>query len=317
MRSAWIALVASCALLYGCATPWPQAVSVADPAFARRAQPIASVDVLPVDLQLWADDPSRGDPDALRASAETDLVSATTAALMQHGYAVRALIDWQGDYDAPGGGRALAYTPDALAATIDALSSYGSEASQHAGLPVPYLPAHLGDATHSDATLYVGGWSFVGDDTSNGTKVAEYVAIAVVIIIVVAIAIAASKSHGGGGHGGGGGGAHAAGGGHAGVSMGRFHGGGFHAPTAHVIGAIARTADAFGRIAAASADRPDWYDEAPHDGHSQMYVEMTLVDNHTGLVLWHARQQFPASAADHGDVQRVIASLVATLPAAP
>jgi hypothetical protein len=345
MRSGWVALVGCCALLYGCATPWPQGVvAVADPAFAHRSKPITTVDILPVDLQLWEDDPSRGEPDQLREAAESTLTWAATSALLQRGYEVRAVIDWQGDYDAPTGGRALAYTPDAIAATIDSLAGYGAAAARQGGLPVPYLPAHLGDNTHSDATLYIGGWSFVGDTDTSGETVAEYIVIGIIIVAVVVIAIAAAKGSGsgGGGHGGGGGGggvhasagaAHVAGTGiHAGVSAGRVSIGGasavhasavhasagYHGPSGpRVIEGVARTLDAFGRIATATEERPDWYEGAPHDGHSAMYVEMTLVDNHTGLVLWHARQQFPATAAQPDEVKRVIASLIATLPAAP
>jgi hypothetical protein len=330
MRNGWVALVACCALLYGCATPWPQAVAVSDPAFAHRAQPITSIDILPVDLQLWTDDPDRGDPDQLRAAAESTLAGAITAALFQRGYQVRALVDWQGTYDV-GGGHALAYTPDDLAATMDALSGYGTEASRQPGLPVPHLPAHLGDATHSDATLYVGGWAFVGDDTSTGTKVAEYIVIGIIVIAVVVIAIAAAKgSGGGGGHGGGvahgtgtvniGGVVRPGGFVHPGVSAGHVivgGGGPVHGAAPRMIERPMRGGDAFGHLDVEVDDRPDWYEDSPHDGRSSMYVEMTLVDNHTGLVLWHARQRFPASAARSEDMQRVITSLIATLPASP
>jgi hypothetical protein len=45
-----------------------------------------------------------------------------------------------------------------------------------------------------------------------------------------------------------------------------------------------------------------------------MYLEMTLVDNRTGAVLWHAQERFPANAARPADVGRVTRSLLATLP---
>jgi len=45
-----------------------------------------------------------------------------------------------------------------------------------------------------------------------------------------------------------------------------------------------------------------------------MYLEMTLVDNHTGLALWHAHQAFPAGADHTEDVSRVANMLLATMP---
>ena len=42
---------------------------------------------------------------------------------------------------------------------------------------------------------------------------------------------------------------------------------------------------------------------------------MTLVDNRSGQVLWHAHQKFPASAASKDDVNRVVRTMLASLPA--
>jgi hypothetical protein len=52
----------------------------------------------------------------------------------------------------------------------------------------------------------------------------------------------------------------------------------------------------------------------PEAGPSRTNLEMTLVDNHRGVVLWHTRQVFPASPARAGDVRDVIASLLSGLP---
>jgi hypothetical protein len=45
-----------------------------------------------------------------------------------------------------------------------------------------------------------------------------------------------------------------------------------------------------------------------------MYLAMTLVDNHTGLVLWHAHQQFPADATSAADTARVARTVLQLLP---
>jgi hypothetical protein len=46
-----------------------------------------------------------------------------------------------------------------------------------------------------------------------------------------------------------------------------------------------------------------------------LYLEMTLVDNRTGLVLWHAHQDFPANIAKPADIDRAARLLLASLPA--
>jgi hypothetical protein len=329
VRRSVIALVALGALLYGCATPWPQVAAKADPVFAHRGRPILKVDLLPIDLQLWVDQASRGAPDTLRAAAESEIIGAITTALYQRRYAVGGVIDWQGGFVGPDGARAQAMDRAALAVTVDSLSTYGTAASRSDGLPVPYLPARLGVATGADATLYVGGWSFVGDDEDETGKVLTYVLIGVVIIAVVAvIAIAASK------HGGGGGGSAvgrvAEGAGKALVSAGRFAlttGARVAADVTRVmvtdprvLDLAIRSADAFGHTEThleLCDTRPDWQAEERHDGRSAMYLEMTLVDNQTGNVLWHARQQFPASGASKGQVDHAVASMLESLPPAP
>ena len=45
-----------------------------------------------------------------------------------------------------------------------------------------------------------------------------------------------------------------------------------------------------------------------------MYLEMTLVDNHTGLALWHAHQLFPANAASPEETARAARTMLALLP---
>jgi hypothetical protein len=89
-----------------------------------------------------------------------------------------------------------------------------------------------------------------------------------------------------------------------------------------ILEAVARTADAFGRMQVDTHielcdTRPDWHATGPRDGNSAMYLEMTLVDNQTGLVLWHVHQQFPASGARKDQIDHVVASLLETLPAQP
>jgi hypothetical protein len=197
------------------------------------------------------------------------------------------------------------------------------------------LPARLGTTTGSDATLFIGGWGYLTRQRANhGEGIAEAIVAIVLVLTVVGLLIAASdhSHHGATGHSHGGGG-HAslphAPSGHG--SLPHPSGGHVAAPPsralahlhflAHATRAVARTVDAFGRVAIhASLAGADWEDDPslPHDGRqSQLYLEMTLVDNRTGLTLWHAHQRFPASAERDDELDRAVDSLLDTLPDRP
>jgi hypothetical protein len=140
--------------------------------------------------------------------------------------------------------------------------------------------------TGADATLYIGGWGYVANHReSTADKVARGIAYALVIVAVIAVvaAIADSGHH------------------HSGVA----------AVSRSIAEPLAETA-----LEAAIDAHPSWSTDPdlPHDGDSRMYLEMTLVDNHTGNALWHAHQQFPANPAAPEDVDRAANALLATLP---
>ena len=306
--------------------PWPlHPVAVSDGAFATLGT-VGTIDILPFDLQLWSEPGYELDLAKVRDGTEVNLMSIALDTLARRNYTPGAMIDWNGDF--PGGN---ALSRDDLLATISALSRYGAAAAEHPGqLPVPFLPARLGGATGADATLYIGGWGYVAKHReSTGEQVAQGIAIGLLIISVVAIIalIASSKSHGHshGGRGGGGGG----GGGRGGVAGGRGSPGGglgrgsFSASRGaghirHATRAAADVVDAFGRATLDIAlSTPDWSEnpQLPHEGgDSQLYLEMTLVDNHTGLALWHAHQTFPASAASAADTARAARTMLNMLP---
>ena len=320
-------------LATGCAggRPWPaHPTAVASSALSAAGATIATVDVLPLDLQLWAQPEYDVDVDAVRAAAETTVMSAVIAALGARRYAIGATIDWTGAYP---GGTALGH--DDLLATVGALSHYGAVAAGQPGtLPVPFLPARLGTTTGADATLYVGGWGLLAPPVDDGSDVAGKVMAGLLIITMVAfvaLAIAAvagdhkssssdkadkadkgrkGPRHGGGDHGGAGG-APVVSAGRGAAHIGRGDHAAFH---------IARgMVDAFGRLALDVAAASDWgADPAlPRTGEPALYLEMTLVDNHTGLALWHARQRFPASAESPDEVTRAAATVLSLLPARP
>jgi hypothetical protein len=308
LRSAVAAITASGLVsAAGCGgAAWPnRAVGVSTVSFAHHELDISRIDVLPLDLQVWAAPGHTGDLDETASAAGSWIMNAALDTLARRNYGVGAVIDRNGIFD---GGTALSHGD--LDATLGALERYGAAAASRPGqLPVPYLPARLGTATGSEATLYVGGWAYVaGERESTAEQVGKVVLFTLAIITVVAIVVALADSHHGSSHGSsgshhGGGGGTLIGGGHHGGH------GGFHA---------ARALDAFGRAAVDIAlTAPDWSEDTslPHDGEqSQMYLEMTLVDNRTGLALWHAHQTFPAELGRGDDVARAMHTLLALLP---
>ncbi len=314
-----VAAFTTCAVFAtACGPSWPSAAtSLHAP---KPAHPIATVDILPLDLELWTEPGVEASPAELRGQAEAGLANAVLATLVERHYAPNAMIDWNGDF---GGGSAL--DRNALLATIGSLAHYGTSAPVLAGrLPAPGLPARLGGATNGDATLYIGGWSYVAhprDSTAN--EVAKDVVIGLLVVATAALVIAALSSMDSdhhedrGSHGGGhrepeGRGAP------GGVQVSHWHGHGDHALARASAEAAVDVVDAFGNAAVEIWAHPEYADDPglPHAGEeSQMYLEMTLVDNRTGLALWHAHQTFPASGASQDDVSRAAHTLLATLPA--
>ena len=332
-RAALLAGACTVVCAAGCGPSWPTPRSVADPAFLAGAQPVASVDLLPIDLQVWTGEGSEREPGELYHALDAGVGGAVAAELAGRGYQVRAQLGWDGRYVAPDGVVRAAMSEEDLASTAWALSGYG-EAQRRVrdGILAPFLPARLGGATGSDATLYVGGWAFAGKDGgSTAGKVAKGVLVVALVAAVVVIAVAAAKKSGGGG-----GGAL----GSAARSAGRVASGAARVAGRVLVpaGRLARRAalatlrsgpdmleaslhvlDAMGRSSTHLAiypGRPDHHRSGPRKGRSAMQLEMTLIDNRTGQVLWHARERFPARPERPADVQRAVRRLLAGLPAA-
>lgn len=331
------------ALLSGaCGPAWPAVTASADPSFATGRRPVRTIDVLPIDVQIWSRPDKNPTPAAIAESFDGEVAGALPGLLARRGYQVVANLDWRGEYVSARGARRQALSPEEIAETAYALSGYGVAVSR-SGDPglVPFLPARLGARTGSDATLYIGGWAYAGKNpSSTGKKVLIGVGIVLFIAVIAVVVVAAAKSHGGGGGLGKLGGAAkgvARAGGHVARVAGRVVGGvgrvalhvgrGAGRAMAEVARGVdhiefhAGDPDCFGR----SSTHLDWYPGRPdyyrqpgarHSGRSASMIEMTLIDNRSGLVLWHARQRFPASPEKPGQVRRVLESMVAAIPAA-
>ncbi len=333
---AGVAVVLSAAMLAaGCGgAAWTPAAAVADPGLVSGQLAPRLIDVLPLDVEVWAERPDKEDVDAVRAVTEAGLFGEITTNLYQRGMQVGAVIDWNGNYMGPGGDIAALAPPDLLA-TINSLARYGeSVPAAPAALPMPYLPARLGRVTGADATLYVGGWGYAAEHhMPTGEKIALGIGIALIAVVIVVAVVAAAKS-GGGSSLGSLGSAAAHGAGHVAISASRaaLRAGNVlvqvaqttaevDSDTGGLVGEmITSSGDAMGHAhepTAAAGDHPEWASDKalPHHGDSQMFVEMTLVDNHSGVVLWHAHQRFPADPRQSRDVRRAAAALLQTFPA--
>ena len=332
----WLAaLLAMLNVVTGCAGPtWPRVHAQADARFMSQPRSVRTVDVLPADIQVWTHSSDENLPAELAAQVDALVNGATMAGLSRRGYQVAAQMTWDGWYVAPDGSAHQAMPSEHLELTAHALSGYGEAMAQAdspaGGLLVPYLPYRLGTSTGADATLYIGGWSYVGEDPreTTGQKVLEGVAIGLLVIAFAVVLIAVLDKAGGGGGGGGGGVARAAGSaGRVAVTAGRVAG----RTVAPLLRGVARVGvgitrgmlqatDAFGRTNThihIYAGSPNYYadDRTPKKGRSRMQVEMTMVDNHTGLVLWHTRDTFPAHGTRAEDVNRVFELMLSSLPA--
>lgn len=337
-----VALAVAACFVAACSPSWPRPVATVDQRLAGHAAGVARVDVLPIDLAVWTDG-RHGDPEALRLIAEYALADAATTALYERGYMPGAQVRWDGTFTGDDGVPRAALAPDELLATVAVLAGYHDAAVRLGGLPQPPLPARLG-ASGAEATLYVGGWAFVGDDPAGDNTALKVLVIAAVVVvaIVVAVALSKSKSKGRGGL------ARAADAvADAAVATGRV--------AAHGLARVGDVAFTVGRTSAHLADhllrtfpgrivprmldpqidltigprdpygvgdwRPaptvEWSQrpDLPRRGRSSLYLEMTMIDNRDGHVLWHVAQRFPASGGSPADVTRAAAALLSTLPA--
>lgn len=342
--SAAVALITlGAVVLAACGPAWPKATTAAaDPAFAARQRPITTVDILPVDVEAWTQPGAKLSADDLRSMAEISIIGATSQELLSRGYVVDNAIGWNGEYVRPDGETGIAIEPDLLLATVESMSTYGLAVQHSRGLPVPYLPARLGEHTGADATLYIGGWTYEGKDRSRGGAILKGILIGVAIIGVVVVIAAIAKGKGDG-LGNALGGA-ARGVANAAVSVARVAGRaalragsatiqitrGAANAAGDVLDTTAQILDAWGRSpgsthltvystgASAAPAAPSWSERpgVPHKGHSRTYLELTLIDNHTGLVLWHARQEFPTHAGTEAKAQKIVHAVMASLPQA-
>lgn len=320
-------------VVVGCGGPqWPRTHAHVDPQFVSQQRQVRTIDILPPDIQVWTDSGKGHSAEDMAVQLDSVIRGVAATSLAARGYHVLAQLDWDGTYVLHDGTRQQAMPYEHLDATTYSLAGYGQAMeSAGQGLLVPHLPYRLGLATGADATLYIGGWAYVGKDPNHhqGAKIAKGIVVGLLVVAVVAVIFLALKKGGGGGGGGGVGRAVSGVGRTAArvaMTAGRTAGRvmrpvvrGAARIGAHMARGMARSLDAFGRTDThihIYAGRPSYYDHerTPKKGRSRMGVEMTLVDNRTGMVLWHTREIFPAHAPRMNDVRKVFDRLLANLP---
>jgi hypothetical protein len=327
----WCAAFLAMVNLVGCSGPrWPQTNAHINSNFLRSAGSVYTIDVLPPDVQVWTHQGSKVPAEDVAAQLDAVTRSAVAMDLARRGYAVRAQLEWDGTVVTPDGTAHEAMPGDHLNVTAYSLSGYGHAVEQaRQGLLVPYLPHRLGVSTGSDATLYVGGWAYVGKPpTSKGAKIAQGIVIALFAVVIIAIVLVVLDKGGKGfGKAAGSAGNAAAKAGRAvtrvALTAGRTIAPVLRAPARFgpdIVRSMFDVADAFGHVHThvyIYNGRPSYYEDqhTPKKGRSKMLLEMTLVDNRTGLVLWHTRETFPVHAPDVRQVRRAYTSLLSTLPA--
>lgn len=315
---------------------WPTVRGIASPTMVSTTAAVTTVDLLPVDLAVSARPGYPTAPEVLDGQVLAAVQKEVAQALVAHGYSV-APISWTGSYIGADGHPHEAMAGRDLAATVASLSSYGAAEAKPGSegrLLVPFLPARLGQKTGSDATLYVGGRAYVGigDAPESGAhKVAKGILIGLAVVVVAA-AVIFGLEHSGSDE------AEAVG--HAAAGAARAAG--------HAVAAVGHAAltgvrvlahtgfrttaavvthtdniyigiDAFGHShthMAMSAPPPAPVRPPAADAPSSVIIEMTLIDNRTGLTLWHARHRFWANMARDDHRRQVVARMLASLPAA-
>lgn len=285
----------------GCAgRTWPtQAVSTTT---ASLAGPPRTVDIQPLEIAVWTEPGVDASPDEVRGHLEAGVLNTALAAFAQRAYAIG---------DVPGS------------------AAPGAEVTSGEG---------------ADATLHVGGWAYVARKReSTASKVGKGVLIALAVVTAVVVvaaiteglssdhdsksskrkrgganvhedhdaAIASVRDHRG----------------HATIRDHRDRGRGHALIRDHRgTGLVADHADHRSYrhhdhddidfvFVDRGDDAPAEQEEAPPRGESRLFLEMTLVDNRTQQVLWHAEQTFPANPARPADAVRAARIMLASLPA--
>jgi hypothetical protein len=243
----------------GCGSMGPQ-IELEAEAARQRSAGIVTVDLLPVETRLWTYEEGPARADAVAAAYRSMVMGSIGEALRARRYRLASIIDRAGNYSVGVVRRAM--TDMELADTLGALNAHAEQQFRSPGRLVPLpAPARLGAATGSQATLYVGGTGYVGDDSIDMADVMG--ALALFSAAATAVGTVGALADDG--------------------------------PPGERIARASRIAAEGAETTAELAEEAEYLKEArPVPKYpSFLRLVLTLVDNRTGTILWHSDRTYP------------------------
>jgi hypothetical protein len=247
----------------------------------QRSAEIVTVDLLPVETRLstFEDDPAR--VEAVGAAFRSMVMAGMGAALRGRRYRLASIIDRSGNYSVGTVRRAM--TDMELADTLGLLNAHAEEQTRSPGRLVPVsLPARLGAATGSQATLYVGGEGYVGDDRMDMADFME--ALALLSAAATAVGTVGALVEDG-------------------------------TPGERIARASEIAAEG-SATTAELAEEAEYLREARPVPKFPSYLRLvlTLVDNRTGSILWHSDRTYPYKATSQIWLRRALELSLRKMP---
>ena len=201
------------------------------------------------------------------------------------------------------------------------------------------LAQEIGRSTGADASLYARGWVYIAPGDSAAAKAAKVIGITLLVLVMVGLVVILTAGKGGGGVGRALGGAFKAAGqaavktaqvaGRVAVRVlprvmeaaARTHvhvrcaGPSHHPPVHHVAGCVrCQHVDEVPPPAMPSLARVPGMEVPRQLNRSTVGINISLVENDTGDLLWHAGQRFQVEARGSGNIERVIDHYLSQLP---
>lgn len=270
----WLLAVLSATLASGCASPGPQ-IEVIDVSRAQQGPPIRTVDVMP--LALGVDVHPGRDLDRTRHAVEPALLREVLSELAVRHYRVAAIIDRAGRYSR--GRVRQAMTPAALQAATLAVADHAAERRSDPAGPGHVALPPLGRETGSDATLFVGGHAYLGRPVGADDFLDVLTALTAASTVVGAAAALGAE-------------------------------GSAAERTNRALEVLNEGTAVMEELEASKAELPP----RPPGPPSHLRVTMTLVDNRTGQVLWHADRALLVSPTEPVWIRKAVRVATRRLP---
>ncbi len=311
--SIWVISLGLLAGINACALP--RVKPRLAPEFAAGTVSVESVALLPVDLSVQLEGEKPGSARTVKLDRQViDRINrGLISALGRRGYRVTNILRPDGQtLDIRNGQLRMVIHPKDLAALRHeihkATAPYApGPGTLSANISVD-LTRQLRLTTGSDASLYTRGWAYVKPG-SGGEKAARIIAITLLAVVLVGVIILIATSKGGGGD--------AVGSFLAGA--GRLAGTAARVTGEVVIRSLPHLVDAAIHCHRCAEDSPGQMvvrdTTRPPEG-STVGLDISMVHNRSGRVLWHAGQTFQVTASSEGRIEQLIEHFLKELPPA-